>query len=230
MRNNYQLFSLLLIFSLLFLLIGCIPYKDITIKNDDSIQKLNDLIKNKFVELRTKENRYYGNHVIVNRRSTIVEDISANRKTFPSASLRNIVYDSDSVSVNGNIILNNNKVIKARNIVISPNDSIITFDEVVTKLEILPTKDLTSIYRMDTPNYLGLYGLLGGVVVGAVLGTFIGHPIESEDSPFGVSRFEIWAVSTCVGGISGIFVAFTTRMFDEWWNINLTYKFDDNSL
>jgi hypothetical protein len=230
MKYNCHKFSFLIIFSVVCLFTGCIPYKDITINNDESLHKLNDLIKDKSIEIRTKENCYYGNHVIVNRQSTLVEDISTRHKTIPSASLKDIVYGSDNVSVNGNIILNNKQVIKARNIVISPNDSIITFDEVVTKLEILPTKDLTSIYRMDTPNYLGLYGLLGGVVVGAVLGTFIGHPIESEDSPFGVSRFEIWAVSTCVGGISGIFVAFTTRMFDEWWNINLTYKFDDNSL
>ena len=171
MRNNYRLFFLLLVCSAFLILSGCVPFKDITLKDDDSLQKLNDLIKDKSIELKTKKDSYFGSHVIVYRESTIV------------------------------------------------NDSLV-----------LPTKELITIYKANHLNHAGLYGFLGGLVAGAVVGTFVGHPIESVDSPYGFSRTEIWIVSTCIGGASGFLIGLSTQMFDDWQNINITYKFEDNNL
>jgi hypothetical protein len=170
MNNNYCFFFVFLICSV-FIFSGCVPYKDITLKDDDSLQKLNDLIKDKSVELKTKKDSYFGSHVIVYRDSTIV--------------------DSSLV---------------------------------------LPTKEIIIIYKADYQRFAGLYGFLGGTAAGAIVGKFVGTPIESEDSPFGFSRTEIWIVSTCIGGASGFLVGLSTQMFDDWKNINITYKFDDNSL
>jgi hypothetical protein len=167
MRNNFLLFFLLLIFPVFFLFTGCVPYKDITLKDDDSLQKLNDLIKDKSIELKIKKDSYFGSHVIVYRDSTVVDDTL-----------------------------------------------------------VLPTKELTTIYKANYQKHAALYGLAGGVVAGAVVGTFVGTPIETEDSPFGFSRTEIWMVSTCLGGASGFLIGMSTQMFEGWQNINITYKFD----
>jgi hypothetical protein len=170
MKNNHHFFFVFLICSV-FIFSGCVPYKDITLKDDDSLQKLNNLIKDKSIELKTKKDSFFGNHVVVFRDSTLV------------------------------------------------NDSLV-----------LHTKDLITIYKANYQRYAGLYGFLGGTLAGAIVGTFVGTPIETEDSPFGFSRTEIWIVSTCIGGASGFLVGISTQMFDDWQNINITYKFEDNSL
>lgn len=230
MKRNKNFYLLFLICSAFLFLNGCFPHKNIDLTDDNSLRKLNELIKDRALHVKTKGENYFGNNVIVSRDSTLIEDISTRRKTIPYISMKEINFDSDLEKLNGNIVLKNNQVIKARDIQISVSDSVIRFDEVITKSVIFPTIELKTIYKINHPESGSLYGLLGGTVVGAVLGTFLGTPKAKTESSDGFSRFQIAFYSSCVGGISGAIIGMLTgEIIGDWWDINVNYEFNENS-
>lgn len=224
-RQNF-----LVLFPIVFIFIfitGCNPHNiNIVLSDEASMQRLNELVQDRVVQVTTKDSIYNGNNILVKNDSTVVENISIEPKVIPYSSMKSVRYSKNSNMLNGIIELKNDKQINAKNIYITNIDTVIKFDEVITTSAIFPTSELIKIKRRDhlhsTIKGFG-FGILGGAATGAILGTFVG----SADLGQGPSRGEIWIESTIVCTVLGAIAGTTIgAILGQWQDINI--QFDKN--
>ena len=242
MKITYYLLFLLLFGTGCPLLTGCNPHNiSIVLTNDASLKKLNEIVKERIIRVTTKDSIYTGDNIVVNRDSTLVQNIFNKPRVIPYASMKSINYTTDRQPLDGIIELKNGNEIKAQNICISADDSVIRFDEVLTTSAVFPTKELLKIQRRDhlhsTLKGLG-YGILGGAAVGAILGTFVGNTggneppgLVAQGSNYeGTPRPVIFIFSTIVCGICGAIIGTVTgAILGQWQDIDITYGYEENS-
>jgi hypothetical protein len=230
-----QNFIILFLIGLAFVLLtGCNPHSiNIVLSNDASLQRLNDLVQDRTVRVTTKDSIYNGNNILVNNDSTVVENISTEPKVIPYSSMKSIKYSKDSHMLDGIIELKNDEQINARNIYIANLDTVIKFDEVITTSVIFPTSELLKIQRRDhlhsTIKGFG-YGILGGIGLGAILGTFVGSdspqaPPGEQQAAYGtLTRGDIIGECIVAGCIFGpIIGAATGAILGQWQDINIQF-------
>jgi hypothetical protein len=224
------------------MLSGCNPNNiNVILTNDDSINKLNDLVKERTIQATTSERIYAGNNIIVRSDSTIIQNIYSKPRVIPYSNMKNIIYTTVNQPLNGIIELKNGEKIKANSIYISASDTVIKFDEVIINSETFPTIELLKIQRRDhlhsTVNGFG-YGIMGGAAIGAILGTFIGntggngYPGQQQagSQNEGTPRVVIFMVSTIIGGILGSTIGtLTGAILGQWQDIDVTYRYEKNS-
>jgi len=219
------------------LITGCSPHNiNFVVSDNASLQKLNELVQDRTVQVITKDSIYSGNNIIINSDSTVVENISTEPKVIPYSNMKSIHYTTTNLPLNGIIELKNNEQIAAQNIYIANIDTVIKFDEVNTTSVIFPTSEIIKIQRRDhihsTLKGLGM-GLLYGAATGAILGTFVGDsdgPAPPNAPPqWGTQnerlpRVVIFMTSTIACGILGSIVGSVTgAILGQWQDINIQF-------
>jgi uncharacterized lipoprotein YajG len=100
MKKAHMLLSTLLISFGFLILTGCNPHTSIVLSNDAALKKLNDMVKDRNIRVTTTDSIYTGNNIIINRDSTILENISSKPKVIPYSSMKIINYTTDSPPLN----------------------------------------------------------------------------------------------------------------------------------
>jgi energy-converting hydrogenase Eha subunit A len=237
MKIGNNLLLLIIISSRFIFLTGCFPQTNYVLTNEDSIRKLNDMVKERTIRVTATDSVYSGDNIIIKHDTTVVEKYSTIPNTIPSSSMKYLSYVYGSESLDGIIILKNARQIKAKNINLPKNDSTIRFDEIITTSTSFPTDKLVKIQRREHTaaafNGIG-YGILFGAAAGTVAGMFVGHVDDVPDntgrpdgSGQGYSRIELMGWGAITGAIIGIIPGvITSSVIGQWEDIDITYQYE----
>jgi hypothetical protein len=215
-----------------FLITGCNSTSNVVLTNDDSIRNLNEIVKERFVRVKTANETYEGENLIIGRDSTFINNFPGIPRVIPNSNIKEIRYSSGSNAADV-IELNNKQILNVYNIHNSNYDTVTTFDESLPVPFGFPTKYLILIqYRnhlISTLTGMGI-GLGGGVVAGTILGLEVGLNSTSVSNS-GVHRGEdagiITVLGSCGGGLFGALLGGAIGAgLGGWKDINVTVNFE----
>jgi len=231
MKNYYSPLFLLLICSGCLFFPGCSP-GSVVLKNDDSIRKLNEMVRGSRVRVTTLDSIYEGENILVTRDSTTLEILTPNPKVVNFSEVKNF-HQGNGPGFEQTIQLKDNQIFKVRNVIISKLDSIIRFDAIIPAPFVFHTKDITKIQRWGHVTSISsgmVYGFMSGVLLGAAVGTVISAGTGGSSNS-GTHHWEDLRIflsgGMMIGGSLGLVVgAGIGGAVGQWDDIDITYSFE----
>jgi hypothetical protein len=206
------------------LLTGCSPTR-FMLTNDDSFNKLNEMVKGKHVCVTTIDTVCDGDNLTIRPDSTALEYSTRTHMKIPYQNMKKIDYLPGAFT-EGTIELKNNQRIKAQNIFIANYDTLIRFDEIDNYTKSFPTQDLKRIQIKDQlgSTVKGLaYGLSGGIVTGMILGVVLSPLVKQHFHS--LNSGEIIAIGSGAGTVFGsIGGAIVGLIINDYEDINIIFK------